>query len=82
MPESVAVISLSRQLQLQQAASSTLHTAGINLAAPQDLGVLGGQRRRRQGAAMQQVLTNLLLTNPQALSVCTHTQEAATHSSL
>lgn len=36
MPESVAVISLSRQLQLLHAASSTLETAGIYLAAPEN----------------------------------------------
>lgn len=72
MPESVAVISLSRQLQLRHAASSTLETAGIYLAAPENF----WGRRGREGAAMEQVLANLLFANPHAFSICT--QKAAT----
>jgi len=71
MPESVAVISPSRQLQLRHAASSTLETAGIYLAAPKNF--LG--RRGREGAVMEQVLANLLGANPHAFS--TRTQKAA-----
>lgn len=49
MPESMAVISLSRQLQLRHAASSTLETAGIYLAAPENfLGRRGGGRKGQQ----------------------------------
>lgn len=54
MPESVAVISLSRQLQLCHAASSTLETAGIYLAAPENfLGRRegGGKGRGSNGAS-------------------------------
>lgn len=74
MPESVAVISLSRQLQLCHAASSTLETAGIYLAAPENF--LGRRRGGKEGAATEQVLTNLLCANPHAFSI--FTQRAVT----
>lgn len=74
MPESMAVISLSRQLQLCHAVSSTLETAGIYLAAPEKF--LGRREGGKEGAAMEQVLTNLLCANPHAFSICT--QRAAT----
>lgn len=71
MPESVAVISLSRQLQLCHAESSTLETAGIYLAAPENFLGRSGERGGKEGAAMEQVLTNLLCTNPHAFSIFT-----------
>lgn len=53
MPESVAVISRSRQLQLRHAASSTLEMAGIYLAAPENF--LGEEEEEggRDGASPQ-----------------------------
>lgn len=74
MPESVAVISLSRQLQLRHAASSTLETAGIYLAAPENF--LGRREGGKEGAAVEQVLANLLCANPHAFSI--GTQRAVT----
>lgn len=75
MPESVAVISRSCQLQLLHAVSSTLETAGIYLAAPENF----WGRRGRKGAAMEQVLTNVLHGNPHARSICTQKAGASSH---
>lgn len=51
MPETVAVIALSRQLQLRHAASSTLETAGIYLAAPENFLGRKGEGRGSDGAS-------------------------------
>lgn len=74
MPESVAVISLSRQLQLLHAASSTLETAGIYLAAPENF--FGEEEEgREQPRSKSSLICSSLIP---ALLAFTH-KKAATH---
>lgn len=63
MPESVAAISLSRQLQLRHAASSTLETAGIYLAAAENfLGRREGGRKGQQWSKSSLICSALIPT--------------------
>lgn len=64
MPESMAVISLSRQLQLRHAASSTLETAGIYLAAPEKFldRREGGGRKGQQWSKSSLICSALIPT--------------------